>query len=788
MAHSGAFPDGGVLGMRYRSAMPSPKLLELRDTDLPSGLGGKVEGLRWLAAHGYPIPPTRVLVNPSRHRRANLTALAPRLDGQRAYAVRSSANVEDGGNTSYAGQFASFLDVRGVEEVADAVAAVVASADDAGIAAYRAHQGDERPIEMTVIIQDMVQPSVSGVAFSKNPTTGLTETVVEAVEGSGELLVADGATPDRWLHRWGDFIEQPSHGALESATVRSIIAAVTEIADQFGDPVDLEWVYDGARLWWVQIRPITGLEDVTIYSRRIAKEVMPGLIKPLVWSVNVPMVNEAWIELFREALGEVELEPDDLARSFAYRSYFNMTAIGEIFEVLGMPRESLELLLGLPAGSEQPTFAPSAATMRKLPRMLAMALRKARYGGEIRRELPELESEYARYGEADLATISDAGLMADIDDLRRIGVRSAGINVVTPLLANAYGALMRAQLRPYGLTLADVDLLTEGMDDDHNLDPNPHLDRLAERVAALDESEREAIGRDGYEAVPDDLRVEIDGFLDRFGHFSDSGNDFSVAPWREMPDTVVRMIASRSAAMRATDRVHWRTAEMVMPVWRRPLTRMIHARATTFMRYRDEVSSLYTYGYGQFRRYFLEVGRRLTERGVLTSPDDVMYLTIDELRSAFLDGDDGTATDLVAVRRQEIDEVADLVMPDIIFGDDFVPGVGDVGDATTWKGTPTSRGTHRGTTRVVRGIADFDRVEDGDILVIPFSDVGWTPLFGRAGAVVAESGGMLSHSSIVAREYGIPCVVSVAGAMGIPDGVPAVVDGYRGLVALEDRT
>lgn len=768
--------------------MPSPKLFDLLDPDLPTGLGGKVDGLRWLADHGHAIPPTRVLVHPSPHRRSNVTALAGLLSDQRAYAVRSSANVEDGGSTSYAGQFASFLDVRGLHAVADAVAAVVASADAAGIAAYREHQGDDRPIEMAVIIQDMVHPATSGVAFSKNPITGLTEIVVEAVQGSGEHLVADGATPDRWVHRWGDFIEQPEHGVLEQATVRSIISAVTEIADRFGGPVDLEWVHDGARLWWVQVRPITGLEDVTIYSRRIAKEVMPGIIKPLVWSVNVPMVNEAWIELFREALGDVDLQPDDLARSFAYRSYFNMTAIGKIFEVLGMPRESLELLLGLPAGSEQPTFTPSAATMKVLPRMLAMAIRKARYGGEIRRELPALQSEYAEYGTADVTERSDDELMADIEDLRRIGVRSAGINVVTPLLANAYGALLRTRLKPYGLTLSDVDLLTEGMDDGQNLDPNPHLDRLAERIAALDDAERDAIEREGYGAVPIDVRVEIDEFLARFGHFSDSGNDFSVAPWREMPDTVVRMIASRGAAIRAADRVQWRTAELVIPAWRRPLTRVIHARATSFMRYRDEVSSLYTYGYGQFRRYFLEVGRRLTERGALAQPDDVMYLTIAELRSVFLDGGDGTVSDLVEARRREIEDVADLHMPDIIFGDDFVPGGAADGDTTTWSGTPTSRGTHRGIIRVVRGIADFDRVTDGDILVIPFSDVGWTPLFGKAGAVVAESGGMLSHSSIVAREYGIPCVVSVGGAMAIPDGVPAVVDGYRGIVTLTGQT
>ena len=71
------------------------------------------------------------------------------------------------------------------------------------------------------------------------------------------------------------------------------------------------------------------------------------------------------------------------------------------------------------------------------------------------------------------------------------------------------------------------------------------------------------------------------------------------------------------------------------------------------------------------------------------------------------------------------------------------------------------------------------------MIAIPFSDVGWTPLFARAGAVVAEAGGMLSHSSIVAREYRIPCVVSVAGALQLPDGATVTVDGYAGTVVVE---
>ena len=99
-------------------------------------------------------------------------------------------------------------------------------------------------------------------------------------------------------------------------------------------------------------------------------------------------------------------------------------------------------------------------------------------------------------------------------------------------------------------------------------------------------------------------------------------------------------------------------------------------------------------------------------------------------------------------------------------------------------GTPTSRGRYSGPVRVVQGIQDFPKVQQGDVLVIPYADVGWTPLFARAGAVIAESGGMLSHSSIVAREYHIPAVVSVAHACQLADDTIVSVDGYQGVITV----
>ncbi|MGI9528399.1 MAG: PEP/pyruvate-binding domain-containing protein, partial [Acidimicrobiia bacterium] len=450
-------------------------------------------------------------------------------DGDRLFAVRSSANVEDGGDTSYAGQFASVLNVAGEADVASAVHQVLDSAAVEGVASYRHHQGDDRAIEMSVIIQEMVKPVVSGVAFSKNPMTGLSETLVECVEGSGDRLQAEGVTPHRWVYRWGDFVEVPDVAVLPDDVVANMVDDVTAMASEFGAPVDAEWVYDGDDVWWVQVRQITGLDDITIYSRRIAKEVLPGMIKPLVWSINVPMVNRAWLDLLEEAVGDLGLEVEDLARAFGYRAYFNMTAFGEVFAALGMPRESLELLLGLPTGTDQPTFKPSSATFAKTPSMVGMGLRRLGYGSHVDSSLPELERIYQGFADKDLAGLDDEALLADIEELRRIGVEAARLNVVTPLLANVFDSLLRRVLTSSGVDPMSVAPSGKGV----AYDPNPHLDDIAARLGTLDPDERSAIAEGGYGALSGELKEAFDEFLDRFGHFSDSGNDFSVAPWSE---------------------------------------------------------------------------------------------------------------------------------------------------------------------------------------------------------------------------------------------------------------
>jgi pyruvate,water dikinase len=630
------------------------------------------------------------------------------------------------------------------------------------------------------------------VAFSRNPITGLDEVVVEAVAGRGDALVQEGVTPARWVHKWGAWLEQPTDGNIPTMVIEQVVRETRQIAKLYGSPVDLEWVYDGRTVSWVQLREITTLAGLQIYSNRIAREVLPGIIKPLVWSVNVPLVNAAWIRLFTELIGPNDIGPEDLAKAFRYRAYFNMSTIGRVFGELGLPRESLELLLGLSAGLDRPKFKPTAKTLRHTLRMVRMLSDKVRFGRRAAAFIPLMRHTYQRHAAKDLYTLTAREILVEVEELFSFTKEAAYFNIVVPLLQSLYAALLKKRLAQLGVAFEDFDL-TKDLDQLQDYSPSPSLEQLHASFVALPLDLQAQIRG----ATPADLldlpeaaalHAEIEAFLQRFGHLSDSGNDFSTVPWRESPDLVAHMVTDYAPSGRDKQLASWDDVRMSRS--QRILLRPLYQRARAFRLYREAISFYYTFGYGLFRNCFLELGRRLQDEGAIAAPEDVFYLYLDELQQAVenMAARDTDWSALVAMRKAEIEQVRDAVLPDIIYGEQPPPVQPAHTDGLDrLQGTPTSRGYYEGRACVVERISDFGKMFAGAVLVIPYSDVSWTPLFAKAGAVVAESGGILSHSSIIAREYSLPAVVSVTGACRLCADHIVSVNGFTGEIIIHEH-
>lgn len=219
-------------------------------------------------------------------------------------------------------------------------------------------------------------------------------------------------------------------------------------------------------------------------------------------------------------------------------------------------------------------------------------------------------------------------------------------------------------------------------------------------------------------------------------------------------------------------------------------------RTHAAIRYRERVRLKQALLYSRCRRVVLAIGATLVRRDVIGSVEDVFFLTAKEL----IEIASGTAIlpratrAVVAARRSEHERAAAITPPDSFtldegeyfssFGKSSSTPDDDIG---TMCGTPACAGRARGRATVLSSATEAERLSQGDVLVTRQTDPGWGPVFFLISGLVIERGGMLSHGAIIAREFGIPCVVGVKHAMDrIPSGATVEVNGDSGVVHVVD--
>ena len=761
--------------------------------------GAKARNLLILKKMGLKIPKTFVipfqafekyLVN----RKSCLDTITKQLEGildkNNRYSVRSSANIEDSSLISFAGQFETQLNCGNLSAVIKAIERTWISALAGKPTIYKSDFGYANfHLKMAVIVQEMIDPEFSGVVFTKNPLTGLDEVIVETVDGYCDSLVQKGVTPERWIYKWGNLIEFPEKKEKRSPIILKIVETAVELEKKVGTPLDIEWAFDGYELFWLQMREITTLKNTHLYSNRLSREFLPGVILPLIWSVNIPVVNSSWKRLFIELIGSSaeSIDINNLSRAFYFRAYFNMTVVGNVFHMLGMPREALEILAGIEAPEKgRPSFRPSSRTIRYLPRMVLVAIRKLFFSKKIELFLKNRKKQYEEIAAKELESLNEPAILEIIDRLFNLNTDSSYYVIVSQLLNSLYSTILALVLKKRSIDFEDVKF-KETEERLLAIDPKQQIVLLNKefRLLSVDKqallrkmSWKEAMESEELGSFRDNLR----NFINLFGHLSDSGNDFSKQTWEENPDNILRMIMDQNpkAASHKEDAINAEFESVLSDSW---MIRFLYRLAAKYRGYREAVNFLYTFGYGLFRRYFMRLGSLLKQKGILDQTDKIFYLTYDEIKQLVEDSSLSVSLNRkIFERKTDVERFKNIVLPEVIYNELPESALIKVGILYNLKGVATSRGHYVGPARLVHGPSDFDKIKSGDVLVIPFSDASWTPLFSKASAVVSESGGILSHCSIVAREYGIPAVVSVTGAMTIVDGAKLAVDGYAGVV------
>ncbi len=836
---------GANLGELSRAGLPVPPGFVLttdayREFVVSNGIGDQVLALAALPPDAEPAQyedasaEIRALFDsgkvPEPIERELLAAREPL--GESAVAVRSSATAEDLAGASFAGQQDTYLNVRGADALLAAVRDCWASLWTARAMAYRARERiDPAGVALAVVVQQMVDADAAGVMFTANPANGRRdESVISAAWGLGESVVGGSVTTD-------DIVVDQTTGRVRSRTTadKAVMTVATDsgteerptpaelrsrqvldnggatvlaglgarIQDRFGAPQDVEWARAGGEFWIVQARPITALPE-------------PEAAPPTDWSVPDP-------KAFYARASIVEQLPDPLSPLFADLVDASVTrSVQSLFRELLGDDVLRDAEIGLPTINGYAYYRYARAGLWRIMRRMPAAIRAftRKDAGNLRarwqnRSHPRYVQIVESWTPRPLGELTDRELLDGVVELLDAGTEYyTSVQTIIPLAAGSevvftgfYDRLVRRAGDPRASTfllgfdstpiraeksLYDLATWSRG----HDELTAALLATPPARVVELLDAGEPLAGVAG--AVWNDWRDRFRAHLDRFGHAVynlDFVNPVPADDPAPLLDTLRFYLGGGGVDPHERQRrtAARREAETTIVLARLdPVRRALFARllrwAQRIAPVREDALADIGLAWPQLRRMLGELGRRLAAAGMITLADDVFWLHRDEIlgdRGARLDG---VVEQRKALWRGQRRATPPQLLPkgtswEIFEGVLPAASTEQTGDVLT--GTGASAGQVTATARVLAGPQDFGRMQPGDVLVAGITTPAWTSLFAMASGVVTDIGGPLSHSSIVAREYGIPAVLGTAVATRrIQDGSQVRVDGDAGTVTL----
>ena len=767
--------------------------------------GGKGGTLAQLHQAGYPVPDGFVIL-PSAFAEDELKpeawgqvqarlARMRQADKDTTFAVRSSALSEDSALASFAGEFETVLDVRTDEQIGDAVRRVRQSRLSERVQAYSKAKGIDTAHEIAVVVQQLVRPEMSGVLFTADPVTGdRTSMTGNFVRGLGDRLVSGEADAQSFtLQRPKGTYSGPPELQRHA---KKLYEMASRLEKDLDGPQDIEWAIAGGRLHLLQSRPITTL---AAYDA-ITGEWNESRTGDRLWLDNGGIYPEVmtsssvsvWAQWFQQG----SIGGEYMLAFVGNRLYLNYSFSYWLMRRLGKSHEDVALMLEtrtgpLPEGVDVPVHHISLLGFVRelLPKMIAGLSKQRR-----------IKANYDR--------IIDTAVDRCEQVEQKIQQAQAGAELVT---------IWRKDVMPL---FDELIHLLDGNNDDY-FNPFEALLRSLKQVVNTDEAKAllaALSGGSGAElatmgAMTNLAKVE-NGEMSRekytrlYGHRHPNENELAVPRPKEDPQWLEKRLEDHrrspvdvEALMDRADarfEAAWSDFQEQYPKQAQRVRGYID-NFNTALHKREAIRVEVTRSIGVMRQWFLRAGE-LSGLG-----DDIFFLTTQEALD-LVQGDD-SATAYIRTRREHYQKLVALPpYPAVIRGrfeprqwaadphrrtdyyDARAPLPEPVSSTDTVTGVAGSAGRVEGIVRFLGSVEDGSELLPGEILLASTTNVGWTPLFPRAAAVVTDIGAALSHAAIVARELGIPAVVGCGDAtMRLKTGDRVLVDGSHGMVQILQR-
>jgi len=614
---------------------------------------------------------------------------------------------------------------------------------------------------------------------------------------------------------------------LDKKQVKRLAKLAKKVETKFGCPQDIEWSLSENKIYFLQSRPITVIppemswEDRQIWSSLPAKEVMPDVVTPATLSMVDAMLAEFLDPVFRVlCIDRRDHRPYGLV---AGRVYFNANIWGAVIRLLpgvrdydfkktaGSHKELIEMLERFDNTAIEDLANIKFHRLRflfKLPLVIIGTLFNTPKKG--RRILAKIDAANKEWSHLDVAGLSTEQIPIYYQDLvvdlrRWLGkvLHMLSVFAALPILDALCTKWLQEDSSCTGRLLAGLGDMTDAV---AGLD----LWRLALTANETDDAKDLILSNQNWRDIEPTLSQSDSGrtflkkwrdFMDRHGHHCRGELELYNQRWSETPDYILKLVRSHITQIDKIDPIQnfancaKQRQQLEQQCRRRlknPLKRIIFNHLLVRSQYgsvfRENVKSEVIKLLTTTRKMLVELGKRLHTKGILKNQDDAFFLRLEEIPSVVQGKADFDIRQVIEARRARHEKNKSITPPDVVFGkfdpDKFTPGLTDE-QTKVLNGLAVSPGVVSGKARVILRADTEEQLLAGEILVAPFTDPGWTPYFVPAAAIVMDMGGLLSHGSIIAREYGIPAVVNVGpGTRIIKTGQTIEVDGNTGTVRI----
>jgi rifampicin phosphotransferase len=784
--------------------------------------GGKARGLDLLKKAGLKIADGVVLIDIKNEQDILLAADFYLGSGMEEVAVRSSSVSEDGEDFSYAGQYRSFLNIAGRDDVKNAICGCFQSTENDTVSSYSGFfsQNGNGPGNgqgnnpMSVIVQRMIRAKKAGVCFTSDPIIGEDCLLIEAVEGSCEQLVSGNVSAKQYKISMNETFKPGSQedGILSVEEIEKIKRQALYAKDFFGTHLDTEWAIgpDG-ELYWLQARPITVSDEPVIdeldvqldISRDIVTncnigEMLPGAVTPLSLSTSINSIDYGMRKMLVETGVYRKMEdipPTSCILCVSNHLFINLSTLYVMEDhIIGASKDAVELSLcgrvldeiTRPVNRKSGIFIRLRNSVRYFKFFSSNQKARLKIGEIADRFKIKVKDEPSEFFSE---ISSNLCVMDEVFWLHYITSGHSGA------MASALFMMLNRDIGDNEKTRSVISSVLEDIDDIESVDILRSLGTLAGRIIEEVPTASDLSSAELLSLVSDSggkIKEAYDYFMKRHAHRSIREAELRSRSWKNdgngFADYLKAMISSGTHKEKSKDSAYTNIAGLCNDYKgiKKVILKYLIGQARTGVKNREYSKSMCIKVLDCFKSSYALLAKQMVKNKLMPDEDLIFFLEHDEL-GKLISGVEPALIKKALMRKRRFNDSQNLRFREIYTGKP-VPVVQETVNSESGmvlSGSPASRGTATGRARVVKTIEDANRLEKGEIMVASFTDIGWSPYYCLIGALITEIGSVLSHGVVVAREYSLPLVVNIEAATRIiRTGDLVFVDGSAGKVTI----